>query len=303
MKKLLPLFLITLFLCWSLAFADLAQIDRSNKSLTSDVVLPKVYIETDVSYMRPLDSFVSGDGIGVPPVILQDTTLLECPDTSIFGQPVHLPDDGWSAATSDANATTAYKVWESYTVSGQINDIHWWGFMLEYNAGWFECYETAAFDIEFYPDNGSGMPDTANPVYTYLNVVPIQDTTGFRYHSSLQLPLWRFDVETLSPACTLQTGWVSIQGSSVSNPDCWFLWQSSGTGDGDSWQWDGSAMVLTGYDRSICLTGAGSGTLGACCNDNNGACVDNVEQSQCPTGTPCPRQRNTGNRRPGRSGY
>ncbi len=292
MKKLFPLFLVAMFLCWSLAVADITQSSREHNILTTNTAPAEEYIEADVSHMRPIESFVGTDNIwfdgsGYPPVVLEDTTLLFCPDTSMFNHPVHLPDDGWSAATSDNGTTENYKVWENYAISGEICDIHWWGFMLYFTGtSWDECYETAAFDIIFYPDNGQGMPDTANPVCTYLGVVPTQDTTGFRYHSTLQLPLWRFDVENLTPCCTLQSGWVSIQGVSPSTPDCWLLWQSSGTGDGVSWQWDGTAMVNTGYDRGLCLTGPAGDALGACCNDNNGQCVDSTLLVDCPVSVP-----------------
>ncbi len=286
MKKIFPLFLVAMFLCWSLAVADITPSSGTGNILTTNTAPAEEFIDADVSYMRPVDSFISSDGFSYPPVILADTALLECPDTSIFSHNVHLPSDAWSAATSDNGSSQNYRVWENYTISGTICDIHWWGFMLEYDAGWYECYETAAFDIIFYPDNGSGRPDTSNPVCSYLGVVPVQDTTGFRYHTTLQLPLWRFDVENLTPCCTLQSGWIMIQGVSPSSPDCWFLWQSSATGDGSSWQWDGSALTQTGYDRSICLTGTVGQALGACCNDNNGQCVDSVLMSQCPTGVP-----------------
>jgi hypothetical protein len=80
-----------------------------------------------------------------------------------------------------------------------------------------------------------------------------------------------------------------IQGVSPSTPDCWFLWQSSAYGDASSWQWDGVSMTQTGYDRGLCLTGIEGipdTTLGSCCNDNNGQCIDSVLEAQCPTGTP-----------------
>ncbi|UCC79372.1 MAG: hypothetical protein JSW64_14045, partial [Candidatus Zixiibacteriota bacterium] len=285
MRKIFPLFLVVFsIVLWAVPNADVTKTEVDPYTLTSNSAPAEPVKEKpriDVSFMRPVDSFVGTDNIwfdgsGYPPVVLQDTTLLYCPDTSMFNHPVHLPDEAWSAATSDLYSTYAYKVWENYAISGEICDIHWWGFLLEYSAGWYECYETAAFDIAFYPDVG-GIPDTANPVCVYPGVVPTQDTTGFRYHSTLQLPLWRFDVENLTPCCTLQSGWVSIQGVSPSTPDCWFLWQSSGTGDGVSYQWDGTSLVNTGYDRSLCLTGTGGPPIGRCCYNDDQNCVDTFE--------------------------
>jgi len=284
MKKLFPLFLVlSLTMLWAIPNADIPQSDVDYYALTSNSAPAEVIKEkpkTDVSYMRPLDSFLSGDGAlfegsGYPPMALEDTTLLDCPDTSMFNHPSHRPDESWSAATSDLYSPGPYKVFENYAVSDEICDIHWWGLSLFWTgSGWDPCTEAMAFDIVFYPDDGGGMPDTANPACTYLGVVPLQDTTGFYLAG---YPLWKYDVDLLAPCCTLQTGWVSIQGSSPSTPDCWFLWQSSGTGDAASWQWDGTTMTQTGYDRSLCLTGLGGPPIGRCCYNNDQDCVDTFE--------------------------
>jgi hypothetical protein len=140
MKKLFPLFLVlSLTMLWAVPNADISQSDADYYALTTNSSPAEPVMEkpkADVSLIRPIDSFVGTDNIwfdgsGYPPVILEDTTLLFCPDTSMFSHPVHLPDDGWSAATSDNGSTENYRVWENYAISGEICDIHWWGFMLE----------------------------------------------------------------------------------------------------------------------------------------------------------------------------
>jgi hypothetical protein len=205
--------------------------------------------------------------------------IMSCPPNSLFDQIPHDPDDAWSAATSDAAFTENYAVFENFAVSGEICDIHWWGFSLEWNAGWFDCAgEAMAFDIIFYPDIG-GLPDTSNPACVYTNVTPTMTNTGLLYAGFASL--WRFDL-ILNPCCNLTSGWVMIQGVSVGSPDCRFLWLSSPFGDGDSYQRNAGVMGLTGFDRALCLTGQYVPEYGACCDDFDGTCTDNVEIINCP---------------------
>jgi len=205
----------------------------------------------------------------------------QCPPGSIFDQIPHDPTAVWSAATSDAGFQPEnYAVFENFSVTGEICDIHWWGFSLEYNLGWYVCSgEAMAFDVIFYPDVG-GMPDTLNPTCIYANATPIMTNTGILYSGTY--PLWRFDL-VLNPCCNLTSGWVMIQGVSTGSPDCRFLWISSPTGDGDSYQRSGGVMGLTGYDRALCLTGQYVPEFGACCDDFSGSCTDNVEIINCPS--------------------
>ncbi|MHC4498587.1 MAG: DUF7901 domain-containing protein, partial [Planctomycetota bacterium] len=175
--------------------------------------------------------------------------LPNCPPDTLFGQPVHGPGDPWAAINSDANS--GYLVYENFwDVNGYICDIHFWGMDVYYDPilGWIECDEDPmTFEIKFYQDAG-GQPGAEMCSYT----IPITRTaTGLQYSG---FDLWEYST-TLSPCCGLTDGWVSIQGVSIGNPDCWFLWMSSGTGDGLSYQWDGASLVQRVEDLSLCLTG------------------------------------------------
>ncbi len=172
----------------------------------------------------------------------------ECPENTLYGQPVHGPDDSWSAANSDA--APPYIVYESFwEVTAPICDIHWWGFSLFYDFGWYLCDEDPMdFEIIFYPNAaGAYLPDVDNPVCTYNVTLNRQLVGDWGY------PLYYWGT-TLDPCCDISDGWVSIQGTSVSTPDCYFLWMSSGTGDGNSIQLVDDAFTDTYYDRAFCLT-------------------------------------------------
>jgi hypothetical protein len=103
--------------------------------------------------------------------------------------------------------------------------------------------------ITFYQDNG-GQPGSV--VQTYSNVSITSSGTA-QYYLGFELKYFNAD---LSPATSLSSGWVSIQGGG--DPYCWFLWMSSGTGDGASLFWDGTSLTTVDYDLSICLGGSGS---------------------------------------------
>ncbi len=246
--------------------------------------LPSVPMNSGTTYYIVVDGYggesgtynINVDTVSAPP----PDTLMDCPVGALFSQEPHLPADAWSAGTSDSGFQPEnYAVFENFSASGEICDIHWWGLSLEYNAGWFDCVgEAMAFDIIFYPDAG-GLPDTANPACIYTNVTPTMTNTGNLYSA---YPLYKFDL-VLNPCCNLTSGWVMIQGVSVGSPDCRFLWMSSPTGDADSYQRASGVLSLTGYDRALCLTGQYVPVFGACCDDATGNCADNVEMINCPT--------------------
>jgi hypothetical protein len=80
------------------------------------------------------------------------------------------------------------------------------------------------FEIKFYQDNG-GAPGTV--VYSdVLQITGLYTDDDFAGYPSY------YFVATLSNPVNLGSGWMSIQGISVSSPeDCWFLWQNSLVGD------------------------------------------------------------------------
>jgi hypothetical protein len=176
----------------------------------------------------------------------------ECPEDTLnnppIGQPGHSASDPWwSGATSDSDAGAGYVRYESFAgVAEPICDLHWWGFDRWYDgAQWVECDEDPmTFDINFYTDVG-GQPGAVACSYTLA--VP---RTYFGDYGGRDLFEY---ATTLDPCCTLTDGWVSIQGLD-GDPNCWFLWLTSGVGDGTSLIWDGSTLEPYESDLSLCLT-------------------------------------------------
>ncbi len=201
----------------------------------------------------------------------------ECPENTLFGQAVHLPDGDWAFSNSDLAAE--YIIYESFSgVGGSICDVHFWGLSLLFDAGWFDCPGEDPFTIEvtFYADDAGAPGAVACGPYT---VDVVGTPTGLLYAGFEML---EYDI-ILNPCCSLAEGWVSIQGVSLGDPDdCFFLWGSSPTGDGSSIQIDlstGLPVEPAPVDRAVCLTG--SFEPGACCDPFTGDCQDNVEFENC----------------------
>ena len=203
-------------------------------------------------------------------------SLVECPPGSLFSQRPHLPDEVWSFGNADADANGSnYLRAESFSVDGDICDIHWWGIWAYLSGSWMECDESdPTFEIKFYEDAG-GQPGAEVCSYT---VVPDQIQTGEVYLSLFEMVY--FSVELLNPCCIITDGWVSIQG--FGDTDCWFMWASSPIGDGSSFFSNNGAPEPYAYDLAVCLTGEYVPRWGACCDDSTGICVDDVEQQDCP---------------------
>lgn len=184
---------------------------------------------------------------------------------TLFEQLPHDPEESWSAATSVNDPPTNYLVFENFwDITGPICDIHWWGVSLHFTgSGWVQCDPSGmTFNITFYADN-NGMP--GDIVCNYDQVSPSITDTGKLYHSTIQAHLYLFEYD-LDPCCQIDAGWVSIQSYPTAN-ECWFLWMSAQTGDGDSLQDsnDGTGPQPTGYDRAIRLTGEGPEPIPAIC--------------------------------------
>ncbi|MCK4341561.1 MAG: hypothetical protein KAY37_07560, partial [Phycisphaerae bacterium] len=203
---------------------------------------------------------------------------LTCPPDALFGQDSHEGTASWSAATSDLGPTEQYKVYENFSaVSGDIQQVHFWGLNLSWSGGWSNCDTENPMDflIEFWDDVG-GVPGTVQYGET---ISVLGSATGELYAG---YPSYEYLAVLTTPVSGLAAGWVSIQGASiVGPPDCWFMWMSGYGLDGDSLQWDGTALTNTLYDRALCLEGVYIPTYGACCDDYTGLCDDNVEYLVC----------------------
>ncbi|MCK4342298.1 MAG: HYR domain-containing protein [Phycisphaerae bacterium] len=194
----------------------------------------------------------------------------ECPPDSLFAQLPIDPSGSWIFITSDVHL--GYIVYENYCVDGEICDIHWWGIDLMHSGGWIECDDDpVVFDIIFYPDDGTGHPDIANPVCVYTETLsPVH--TGIFYGGAYQLKY--YSVPVLSPCCTLRQGWVSIQD--VDGDTCSFMWAGSEDGDLFSYQ----DTDVNDVDLAICLTGPSIPYSGACCHQN-GTCTEPTTECEC----------------------
>jgi len=283
MKKLFPLFLVAMFFCWSLAIADVAPTRSSadvsympdlTSSFLGIVETPDHSSTSEMTYLQFND---------VP--TYPNPTVEQCPTGSLFGQDPTPTTGGWTFANSEPDLGTSgdgYLVFENFSgVTDDICDIHFWGAQLSNVGGWHDCAENPVpFTITFYADNG-GIPDTANPLCTYVETIS-GIPTGELYAGAFEAK--RYEA-TLDPCCVITDGWVSIGGGG--DPECWFMWLSSGeTGQGLSYQKyeDGDSLTLSDYDLSLCLTPSGTQPdSGACCNDATGACIDNVLQANCPS--------------------
>jgi hypothetical protein len=197
-----------------------------------------------------------------------------CPPGSLVDQTPHMPEDGWSIATSDHGMVEDYLVAENFSgVTAPIRDVHWAGLNLHFDAGWYACTneDPMTFEITFWEPGPT--PTTIACQYQYA---VIRTATGLLYAG-----FERYDyMAILDPPCLLTEGWVSIQGISVGTPDCWFLWHSSPIGNASSLQRQSGTWVETGFDRALCLTGEGE-LLGACCDPFTGVCMDEVNMPDC----------------------
>jgi hypothetical protein len=180
-------------------------------------------------------------GIDDPPMTLD----LTCPTGSLYGQDPSLPTESWTFGTSDAEPN--YVRYEYLSgINADVTQIHFWGMNAYYDVAWSVCNEeTSAVQIVFYQDD-FGVP--GSPYATYnLNIVG--EPTGQTFGSYVQKDF----VVNFAPAVPLYGGWISIQG--VSPNGCWFLWQNSFFGDGQSLVFDGTTMALDDFDLSLCVTG------------------------------------------------
>lgn len=207
------------------------------------------------------------------------TRGLTCPPDALFGQNSHSPSDGWSAGTSDASFAEQYKVYDNFSaVSGDICQVHFWGLTLSWNSGWSACMTENPMDflIEFWPDQAGQPGATAIAQYT-VGITGVPTGQSYSGYESTEY------VGDLVPCVTgVPSGWVSIQGVSIGFPtNCVFLWMSGFGADSLSYQWNGTQLAATTYDRALCLQGIYIPTYGACCLDDLPQCTENVELLAC----------------------
>jgi hypothetical protein len=193
----------------------------------------------------------------------------QCPPEALFGQSPEGPDE-FLAGTSEQSA--GFERFEDFSgVAGAIESVTWWGLDLDNVGGnqFVECEEPdPTFVIAFHEDAG-GVPGA---VVCSEVLTATRTPLGILY---LGAELNEYHVELPVP-CVLTSGWISIVG--LGDPECWFLWMSSGIG---SSYCQGCQPPPQDIDLSVCLNGIVGGVFGACCNDVEGTCSDGVEISEC----------------------
>lgn len=193
-----------------------------------------------------------------------------CPEGSLFAQAPVNPNDGFLAGTSEE--ASVFRRWENFSgVAGPIDSLTWWGLDLKPlgNGQWAECIEVdPTFRISFHKD-ANGVP--GDVVCTY-ELLATRTPLNILYNGA---ELNRYEVALPSP-CILVHGWVSIVGKG--DPQCWFLWMSSGLGS--SWC-TGCIPSQQGVDLCVCLSGQYGGAVGACCTDSTAQCANNVNIANC----------------------
>lgn len=186
----------------------------------------------------------------------------EVPDLIYYQIP-----DGSTGYTGDLGAGD-YLIQDFIPASGLITDLHWWGITEYYSGAWTHCDENPMdFVIQFYEDTWNGSSHAPGKVvcgpYTLTAYGVPDGTFGGN-------PIFYYSAPSLTPACALGYGWVSVQG--VSDPDtCWFLWIdaiSSSPEDVSSWQNGGP---FSPEDQvALCVTGTPQLFTGGCCLDQGG---------------------------------
>lgn len=220
-------------------------------------VLAGLQLTGGVTYFIVIDGY--GTQAGPYELTVSETPPLPaCPDDAVFGQPAEV-DSAMVMGISDLAA--GYLRYESYSAAHDIWGLRVWGVTLHWSgSAWSACDENPMpLRVKFYEDE-AGLPG-AVVSSTLAHVVPVD--TGWRYTG---YPICEFFVRLGTP-CTLHSGWFSVQGEG--DPTCWFLWNSSTSGDGKSLFQTGSGTpVWRTYDLSVCLLGAG-----ACCVSDGTCCV------------------------------
>ncbi len=196
-----------------------------------------------------------------------------------------LLDTGSTGAISDNLGEYRRADWFD-GLTGGFSSLSWFGMNRVNDEGWGPCDKTPDdFEIIVYGnlDNPIPEPDLNNILCGPYTVSPAKLDTGETFNTS---PIWRYDVLELVPVCTATEGWLSIGGLDNGEDNCWFLWHSSIDDDNSSWIYRYPEFTKVGdglrtYDLSMCLNGEYIPSFGACCDDETGACSENIEFQDC----------------------
>ncbi|MDY7109609.1 MAG: hypothetical protein SYC29_13325 [Planctomycetota bacterium] len=207
-------------------------------------------------------------GSGAAAIVLLTTTVMgaisapssaysyvECPPDSMFSQPPFDPDGGWTATISDVGDDQL--IYENFSVDDDICHFRCWGLMVH----WTDedppspCLESPTFlHVRFYDDD-NGQPGALRHDY-HFTFYP--EHTGWEYMvypTLFPLYVFDFDLSDLQGGCCPQrSGWISVQGNLVTDPDCMFMWMGSAVGDDFCWFENEGEETPMERNYSLCLS-------------------------------------------------
>jgi hypothetical protein len=159
-------------------------------------------------------------------------------------QTPHSPEDSWQVgnASSDSSNGISYIRTEHVSVS-TLNTITVWGFQAYLDGSWSSCNANYAFTIRTYEDDNNVPGPLVSEDY---QVAATMTSTGTLYAGVYELI--QFDL----PFQSTNVEHISVQSESDGH-NCWFLWLSSGSGDGISYVNTGSGWTISYSDLSICV--------------------------------------------------
>lgn len=175
---------------------------------------------------------------------------------AIFSQNPHSNGDDWVAGTStfDSAGTTPIDYERAELVNvPEMDSFAVWGFPLTYEiiddeGTWEPCAAEYLFTVRQYDsDSVLGLP-LEPALIENIDVEAVQTGTGDLYAGIFELRKWEL------PFPSTNVAHISVQSQST-DLNCWFLWMSSGSGDGRSSFYDGEQWLIsdTDLDLSICI--------------------------------------------------
>jgi len=171
----------------------------------------------------------------------------DCSTTDCADMPCQYPhgvDDGWSAGTStDDPSGGIYYNRAEFVNADAMNGVTVWGLQLFYSGSWASCGTDFGFNVRAYDDDGASSPGTLTT--ESLNVPATKVATGQLFSGVYELMEWNMKFQATN------VDWLAAQSAS-DGLNCWFLWMSSGTGDGTSAFDDGTGWVSYAYDLAVC---------------------------------------------------
>jgi hypothetical protein len=177
---------------------------------------------------------------------------MECMDGTIYGL---LPDMVTSGAAS-SEAGPGYTCFQKIDAIGDFQTVGVWALNLFHDGiSWNDCgtENPMGMTISFWENNQlTGEP--GNLIYTEDVSLTRMETGELVFGA---FPLYYYQV-ALASSVNMANGWVSIQGSTATVDDCWFLWKGALAGEADPYlQWDDATGLFTAgeYPLSICLGG------------------------------------------------